>query len=130
MKASIVLLSTLLFSTALARCCKKQTRWSCCGVGPCNIFCCNCDIGMHPTLNDILTRPASTYSQFSAGCKPHCGLDPEALVSDVELLQNSLTDEEQHASADVGLKGYFTYEEYLAYGGVEDSPASKEHFDR
>jgi hypothetical protein len=41
--ASLLLLS--LVSESRGECCRKKQIGSCCGVGDCNVFCCNCDDG-------------------------------------------------------------------------------------
>jgi hypothetical protein len=41
-----LLVGVVLFaSEASAVCCHRKPNFGCCGVGPCNIFCCNCDNG-------------------------------------------------------------------------------------
>ncbi len=30
------------------KCCERKDIFSCWGIGPCNILCCNCDVGCHP----------------------------------------------------------------------------------
>jgi hypothetical protein len=42
MKSSIVLLLAIV-SLVAGDCCKRKPDFGCCGNGPCNIFCCNCD---------------------------------------------------------------------------------------
>jgi hypothetical protein len=44
--AAIVLLLAIVSSVVVevsADCCKRKGDFGCCGNGPCNIFCCNCD---------------------------------------------------------------------------------------
>lgn len=63
--------TTVLFGRALADCCDQAGGISgecadgtdatpCCGVGSCNLFCCNCDGGESHAVqpsNPVLTRP-------------------------------------------------------------------------
>ncbi len=37
---------------ASAVCCKRKGNFGCCGNGPCNIFCCNCDRGCNKQCED------------------------------------------------------------------------------
>ena len=42
----------VLVAGASAECCKRKGDFGCCGNGPCNIFCCNCDNGCNAQCED------------------------------------------------------------------------------
>lgn len=43
MKIAVMVL--ILYANSAAGCCKRKGDFGCCGNGPCNVFCCNCDGG-------------------------------------------------------------------------------------
>ena len=75
----VVQLITLIYIglTALdqanATCCPRKTLDSCCGVGSCNIFCCDCDNGC---ITDCQACPLAECAEVVAQCALHCRLSP------------------------------------------------------
>uniref|UniRef100_A0A914P9A5 EF-hand domain-containing protein n=1 Tax=Panagrolaimus davidi TaxID=227884 RepID=A0A914P9A5_9BILA len=46
-----IAIALILVPFCSAICCDRDSITKCCGIGDCNIFCCNCDIGCNPLCN-------------------------------------------------------------------------------
>ena len=70
-----VLMAVLEFSHA---CCERKPSLGCCGNGPCNIFCCNCDDGCNVGCEAAHCNTAEwvACSAVVAGCGAVCATDP------------------------------------------------------
>lgn len=64
----VVPIALVLFSSAVgAECCHRKADFGCCGNGPCNIFCCNCDDGCNTTCENT-TCSAGDWAACGAVC--------------------------------------------------------------
>ena len=61
-----------------ATCCKRKPNFGCCGNGPCNIFCCNCDGGCNEMCENTRCDTAEWLKcgGVLAACAVAC-VDPE-----------------------------------------------------
>uniref|UniRef100_A0AC34G8R1 EF-hand domain-containing protein n=1 Tax=Panagrolaimus sp. ES5 TaxID=591445 RepID=A0AC34G8R1_9BILA len=52
----IIAVALVLVPLCSAVCCDRDSITKCCGIGDCNIFCCNCDVGCNPLCNVEIGR--------------------------------------------------------------------------
>lgn len=92
----------------------------CCGVGGCNIFCCNCDGGKLPGLyshiillsQSLLFETLHTYYPTKIGCR---GAGTTKKRDALSGNDSTADDDEVFAVADVDSSGNVTMAEYMGY---------------